>query len=267
VRYGVDLYDASTYARIGHYELDGRPGAHTPVLEQLADSIAVAFCQQPEFNPRSLCFDVAAQPVAPLEVRYDAAGGQVPPSPSYYVRVTTGGGVAESDNPVRIKGAASGEVGTLALAAVRAATYRPARKAGRPVEAWTTVDVAVRAGTAVPASVSASCSQPGFGTLNANRACYDTRPTPRTPPVLPAPQSCTGEVTPATVMLRVSAMGEVEMASATVRSNCAAFTELAVAFARDLAFAPATKGAAPVPAWIAVLIRPLPASSGQGGNR
>ena len=267
LRVGVDAYDTRTYTRIGHYELDGSPDALIPLLDQLAESLAVAFCQQPEFNPRSLCFDVAARPVAPLEVRYDAAGGQAPPSPSFYVRVSADGGVAEVDNPVRIKRAASGEVGTLALAAVRAATYRPARKAGRPVAAWTTVDVAVRAGTAVPASVSASCSQPGFGMLNANRACYDTRPTPRTPPVLPAPQSCTGAVTPATVVLRVSASGEVEMASATVRSNCAAFTEQAVAFARDLVFTPAVKGGAPVPAWIAVLIRPLAAGSGQGGNR
>jgi hypothetical protein len=223
----------------------------------------VAFCQQPDFNPRSLCFDVAAQPLVPLEVRYDTAGRPAPPSPSFYVRVAAGGGLAD----VRIKGTVSSEIGALALGSVRAATFRPARKAGRPVDAWATVDVAVRAGTAAPATVSASCERPDVGMRNADKACYDTRPSLPAPPVLPAPQSCTGAVTPVTVMLRVSASGEVEMASATARSNCAAFTDQAVAFARDLAFAPAIKGGAPVPAWIAVLIRPLPARSGQGGNR
>ena len=262
VRIGVDAYDARTYTRIGHYELDGSPDAFIPLLDQLAESLAVAFCQQPEFNPRSLCFDVAAQPVAPLEVRYDAAGGQAPPPPSFYVRVTTDGGVADQ----RIKGAASREVVSLALAAVRAATYRPARKAGHPVEAWTTVDVAVR-GAAAPVTVSASCERPDVGMRNADKACYDTRPSPRAPPVLAAPASCTGTVTPATVLVRVGATGEVVTASPLAQSNCAAFSALALAFARDLAFRPATKGGAPVSAWVAVLIRPLPARSGQGGNR
>jgi len=45
------------------------------------------------------------------------------------------------------------------------------------------------------------------------------------------------------VLLQVSAGGEVLMASPQVRSNCASFNEQAVAFANDLAFRPATKGA------------------------
>ena len=264
VRYGVDVYDTRTYHRIGrHYESNGSPGDYTPVLEQLAESLAVAFCQQPEFNPRNLCFDVAAQPVAPLEVLYNAAGGQVPPSPSYYVRVTTGGGQAD----VRIKGVAARAVGARALAAVTAAVYRPARKAGRLVEAWTTVVVAVRAGTVAPAAVPVSCARPDTGLLNANNSCYDTRPNPRTPPIIAAPPSCTREVTPATVLMRVNASGDVEMASVNARSNCGAFTEVALAFARELVFAPGRKGGAPVSAWIKILIRPMPSGSGQGGVR
>lgn len=263
VRVGLDVYDTRTYTGIGHYELDGSPEAFIPLLDQLAESLAVAFCRQPEFNPRSLCFDVAAQPVVPLEVRYDAAGGQAPPSPSFYVRVTTDGGLADQ----RIKGAASREVVSLALAAVRAATYRPARKAGRPVEAWATVDVAVRAGTAAPASVSAQCAAPTYGLRNANLECYETRPSPTVPLLLSAPVECGLAPTPATVIVRVSETGDVDMASTFSRSSCPAFTAMALAWARDIAFAPAQKGGAPVPAWIQVLIRPSSSSSGQGGNR
>jgi hypothetical protein len=65
-------------------------------------------------------------------------------------------------------------------------------------------------------------------------------------------------VRPVTVTLRVSASGQVETASATIRSNCAAFTDLVVAFAGDLVFTPATKGGQPVAAWINHLVRPQP---------
>jgi len=105
---------------------------------------------------------------------------------------------------------------------------------------------------------AANCTQPSFGRLNANNACYDTRPTTRTPLIIPAPESCTGTVRPATVTLRVTSSGQVETASATAPSNCAAFTALAVAFAGDLVFAPATKGGQPVAAWISLLVRPQP---------
>jgi len=254
VRVSVDAYDTRADTSIGHYELDGSPDALIPVLDQIAESLAVALCQQPEFNPRGLCFDVPAQPVAPLEVHFDAGGGQAPPSPSFYVRVTTDGRVAD----VGIKRAASGEVGALARAAIRAATYRPARKAGRPVEAWATVDVAVRGARIAPAAVSSRCDQPAPGLLNANQECYDTRPSPRAVPAIQTPASCTGTVTPATVLLRVNARGEVETSSVRGNSSCAAFTAAAVAFALDLGFSPARKGGAPVAAWVHIPIRPLP---------
>jgi len=253
-RVSVDAYDTRTNTSIGHYELDGSPDAAIPVLDQLAESLAVALCRQPEFNPRRLCFDVAAQPVTPLEVPYDTAGRPLPSSPSFYVRVAADGRLVD----VSIRRAASGEVGALARAAIRAATYRPARKAGRPVEAWANVDVAVRAGRIAPVALSADCARPAFGLANANQACYDTRPSPRTVPALQMPESCGRAVTPATALLRVNARGEVEVASVRGNSNCAAFTEAAVAFARDLGFSPARKAGAPVAAWIVIPIRPLP---------
>jgi predicted Ser/Thr protein kinase len=109
-----------------------------------------------------------------------------------------------------------------------------------------------------PGAPDARCAQPGFGMLNANRACYDTPPGTRTTLALLAPESCTSPVSPVTVALRVSESGQVDPASATRPSNCAAFTDLAVAFARDLVFTPAVKGGQAVPAWIARLVRPQP---------
>ena len=105
---------------------------------------------------------------------------------------------------------------------------------------------------------AANCSNPSFGLLNQDRACYDTRPTARSGTSMPPPESCTGTVTPANVMLQVSPTGDVVTASPRGSSSCPAFTDAAVAFARDLMFNPATKGGQPVSAWVAQLIRPLP---------
>jgi hypothetical protein len=114
--------------------------------------------------------------------------------------------------------------------------------------------------TATPAATgpAADCANPQVGVRNDGRVCYDVRPTPRTPPATPAPASCAGSVRPATVLLQVSAAGDVMAASPQFRSNCPAFNEQAVAFARDLAFQPATKGGQPVAAWIILLIRATP---------
>jgi TonB family protein len=107
-----------------------------------------------------------------------------------------------------------------------------------------------------PGAPAASCAQPGFGITNRNNACYDIRPSTRTPPILAASESCTGTVSTVTVTLRVSESGQVETASATRPSNCAAFTAQAVALANDLVFTPATKGGQRVAAWINWLVRP-----------
>jgi TonB family protein len=63
-------------------------------------------------------------------------------------------------------------------------------------------------------------------------------------------------VSPADVLLRVTATGDVEMASLRRGSNCAPFNDVALATARDLSFTPGRKGDAPVPAWIVLQIRP-----------
>jgi TonB family protein len=130
-----------------------------------------------------------------------------------------------------------------------------------------TVTLLPVAGAAAPAAATpqasaaapaADCANPSVGVRNINNACYATRPSPRTPPQVTPPSTCTGRVSPATVLLRVTASGDVETASVQSRSTCAAFNDAAVAFARDLAFAPATRNGSPVAAWIQLLIRPAP---------
>jgi hypothetical protein len=115
--------------------------------------------------------------------------------------------------------------------------------------------------TTTPASTgpAANCAIARVGVLNVDNLCYDVRPTPRTPAVIEPSASCTGVVTPSTVLLRVGTTGEVDGTPTTHRSsNCAGFDVQAVSRAGDLAFHPATKGGQPVAAWILLPIRPTP---------
>ena len=115
--------------------------------------------------------------------------------------------------------------------------------------------------TAAPQASSGApapeCATPNYARLNPRNACYDVRPRPRSLPQMEPPGSCTGTVSPATVLIKVNASGAVENASQNAGSNCAAFTAAAVAFASDLEFQPATKGGQPVAAWILLSIRPM----------
>ena len=73
---------------------------------------------------------------------------------------------------------------------------------------------------------------------------------------MPAPESCTGSVTPVTLMLKVSAQGEVDgQPSVSRRSNCDAFTQNASSYALDLTFTPATKDGTPVAVWMNLQIQ------------
>jgi len=126
--------------------------------------------------------------------------------------------------------------------------------------------VALQAATAAPTeptggtptAPAVNCSNPTFGMLNRNNACFDTRPAARSAAATTQPEGCSGVVSPATILVQVSATGDVVTASPRVSSNCADFTAVAVAYARDMAFSPATKNGQPVAAWMQLLIRPLP---------
>jgi serine/threonine protein kinase len=116
---------------------------------------------------------------------------------------------------------------------------------------------ATTASTAV-APPGANCASPTVSLSNPGRACWDVRPVPNTAAMLPPPPSCTGNVTPANVLVQVSAQGEV-MGNPTVNrgSNCAAFNQAAIAQIQDMTFRAATKGGQPVTAWVVVPMRPV----------
>lgn len=258
VRLVVDLYDTQTLTRLGHSEQTGDQDSLFPIVDYLAASVARTFCRQPEFNPENLCFDTPARPADSLSVDFEAPAGWVTPPerPSFYVLVSRAGTLAD----VRIKRVPPDlpAVREGAMSVVSGARYVPARKAGQPVEAWAIVEVALSRMAAGVVEVAAGCDNAQGSVANAGRRCYDSRPLPRAAPSVPVPPMCTGSVTAATILARVSAEGGVVGTPTVVRpSNCAAFTQIATGFAQDVGFSPARKGAAAVEAWTQILVRPL----------
>ncbi|MDO8665469.1 MAG: PEGA domain-containing protein, partial [Gemmatimonadales bacterium] len=104
-----------------------------------------------------------------------------------------------------------------------------------------------------------NCEATNIGLANRNHVCYDTRPNPRGLLQIAVPDGCPSGATAATILLRVSAEGQVVVPpTATVRGSCPAFALAAAAYAQDLSFRPATKNNAAVAAWVTILIRPAP---------
>jgi serine/threonine protein kinase len=99
---------------------------------------------------------------------------------------------------------------------------------------------------------------PNLSVNNPNHVCWDTRPAPRSLPVVAVPTACgAGRPGPADILVHVSATGEVTgNPTAVRRSRCVQFDQAAMAYVLDLRFSPATKNGQPVATWTRVLIRP-----------
>ncbi len=257
-RLSVVMYDTHDGQVLWRGEATGNSDSLFALLDRIATQVAEALCVQPDYNPSNLCFDRAARPAAPLAVAADSAAAPL----RFLARVRSDGTAGD----VRIATAsADANLTARALETVALARYEPARKAGRPVEAWTTVEVDVRALAAGVAGVLAErCSDPVFAAKNADRACYDSRPVPEGRlPQIPVPPACAGTPQPATVLVRVSEAGAVTGTPNVVsRSDCPAFTEAAAGLARAMTFSPALKAGRPVAAWTHVLVRPAAAPAG-----
>ena len=277
VRLAVDVYDTRDLGRLGHAEQTGNADSLFALMDRLAGAVAHVFCQRPAFNPRNLCFDVTARAAAPVAVT--VAGPAPAASPTVDVLVTRSGTMGD----VR-PGSASPEVLTAALPLLQSASYVPARKGGRPVDSWAEVEIGVRSAESVvvaqaadttaarppaaaPHDAATDCASPSGGLLNPGGRCFDTRPAPRTPPMLPVPSSCGDQVGSPTVLVRVSAIGEVGMASIQERSGCEVFDAAATALVRDILFTPATKSGGPVAAWVRVLVRSAGPRTGGATSR
>jgi serine/threonine protein kinase len=147
---------------------------------------------------------------------------------------------------------------TTTAAATGQPSGQPATQpAGQPVTQPAGQPATQPAGTAAATPPPAACTtNPTMSVLNARRACWDVRPTPRTPTLLAPPASCSGRITPANILVQVSPQGEVVgNPSVQKASNCPAFTAQAQAQAMDLTFVPATKNGQPVVAWAIVPFR------------
>jgi len=257
-RLSVVMYDTHDGAVLWRGEATGRSDSLFTLLDRIAAQAAEALCGQPDYNPSDLCYDRAARPAAPLAVTADSSAAAL----RFLARIHADGTAGD----VRITGPAADENLTArALEAVALARYEPARKAGRPVDAWAEVAVDVRPlATGASVTVAERCSDPVVGARNADRSCYDSRPVPegRLPQIV-APAECRGTPRPATVLVRVSADGEVVgQPSILTPSDCAAFTAAATALAVDMTFSPAVKNGRPVAAWTYVLVRPAAAPTG-----
>jgi serine/threonine-protein kinase len=105
-------------------------------------------------------------------------------------------------------------------------------------------------------AAAALCATPQGSTRNTGRACWDTRPIARTAPVLPAPADCPASTRSVSLLVNVSAQGEV-VGNPTVqtRSGCASFDAAAQAQILDITFQPAVKNGQPVAAWVVIQFR------------
>jgi len=252
LRLSVDVYDTHDLTRLVHGDQTGSSGDLFGLVDKLAAQVATAMCTQPEFNPAKLCFDTAARVKSPVFVTDVPEPGESPPTqPSFFVWVdSTGQG---SDVRVRTPSTHQ-DINAFALAAVRQADYQAATKAGRPVNAWATVTVAVRTGAAAAHAVSlpAQCRTPGY---NPDRACFDTRPAPLALPTLPWHGSGSPP-TPPTFWVRVSETGAVLDVKPVATSSDTDFSMAALDAVKQLRFNPAQKAGRPVEAWTQIAITP-----------
>ncbi len=248
----VDVYDTHDLTRLAHGEASGSQDSLKSLVDRLAGPVAAAMCTQPEFNQGRLCYDTPAHPREALAVTDVPQPGEAPPTPAeFLVRVSRTGDVED----VRVKTSSShDDINAFSLAAVRQATYQPATKAGLPVEAWTTVPVAIRSGAGSKTAVAlpAQCRTHGY---NPGKICWDTRAQPLAAPS--APWHGQGTVpTPATFWVQVSETGTVESVIPIATSSDGEFSTAALTAAQSMKFNPAQKSGQPVEAWTQIAISP-----------
>ena len=247
----VDVYDTHDLTRLVHGEASGSRDSLTVLVGRMADSVAEAMCTQPEFNPRHLCYDTPARAGAPLAVTdVPQAGEPSPTGATMLVRVLKNGEAGDA----RVKAPSNhDDITAFALAAVQQASYVPATKGGRAVDAWTTVPVAVRSGQAARAAVTLPPQCRNYG-YNPDKVCFDTRPQPLAAPTVAWTGS--GTPTPAVFWIQVGADGAALKVLPLQTSSETDFSTAALAAAKSLRFNPARKSGQPVEAWTQVAISP-----------
>ncbi len=112
-----------------------------------------------------------------------------------------------------------------------------------------------------------NCDEPFMNTANPLRACWDRRPSTRTPAVLDPPATCTVAVQQVRVLVLVTEHGAVETVRAFTPSPCPEYNAAVETRVRTFTFQPAVKDGRPVRAWLQINFRPDPKGGATGGTR
>jgi serine/threonine-protein kinase len=143
LRLSVNVYDTKAQTRLAGGDATGDRDSLFVLVDRLATYVAATRCSEPDFNPQHLCFDVPPRVQRPVVATVPAVQAKGAQAPTYWVRVSKAGGV--SDAQVR-RASSNDSVTTAGLLAVQAASYDPATKGGKVVEAWLAVSVVLRRG-------------------------------------------------------------------------------------------------------------------------
>ncbi len=141
LRLSVNVYDTQAQTRLAGGDVTGDKDSLFVLVDRLAAFVASTRCNQPDFNPQHLCFDAPPRLLHPVVATVPAALAKGASAPSFWVRVSKAGGV--SDTQVR-RASSTDSVTAAGLLGVQSASYEPATKDGKPVEAWLPVSVTVR---------------------------------------------------------------------------------------------------------------------------
>ena len=140
--------------------------------------------------------------------------------------------------------------------AVRAGGYQPyERQVVVPPGAPLTVRVELQAMVEDAESGGGPCDAYGPA-YNQDKICFDTRPIPLQPALVPVPGDAPVFPRPAILLFHVSRSGETQEVRVFVRSNVETFNDQALDLAKTLRWNPALKNGEPVDAWVQYPVNP-----------
>src|SRR5438309_73983 len=140
--------------------------------------------------------------------------------------------------------------------AVRAGGYQPyERQVVVPPGVPLTVRVELQAAVVDAESGGGPCDAYGPA-YNQDKICFDTRPIPLQPALLPVPGDAPVFPRPAILLFHVSRSGETQEVRVFVRSNVETFNDQALDLAKNLRWNPALKNGEPVDAWVQYPVNP-----------
>jgi len=140
--------------------------------------------------------------------------------------------------------------------AVRAGGYQPyERQVVVPPGAPLTVRVELQAAVEDAESGVGPCDAYGPA-YNQDKICFDTRPIPLQPALVPVPGDAPVFPRPAILLFHVSRSGETQEVRVFVRSNVETFNDQALDLAKNLRWNPALKNGEPVDAWVQYPVNP-----------